>query len=127
MKYLLDTDVVIDHLRKKKILKTEMLNAGAVISIITLAELIYGVYKSDSPSESFLKLEKALKLLNLKVENINELIVSKFAKIKADLEKSGQRLEDFDLLIAATALVNNLTLVTKNLSHFKRIKNLKLG
>ena len=50
--------------------------------------------------------------------------MSKFAAIKVYLEKKGKRLEDFDLLIAVTALVNNLTLVTYNKRHFERIEGL---
>lgn len=43
------------------------------------------------------------------------------------MEKSGNRLDDFDLIIASCAMVHNLTLVTNNLAHFKRIEGLKLS
>jgi hypothetical protein len=46
--------------------------------------------------------------------------------LKATLEKSGTRLDDFDLIIAACAMAHNLTLVTNNIVHFKRIERLKL-
>jgi tRNA(fMet)-specific endonuclease VapC len=42
------------------------------------------------------------------------------------LEKSGSRLDDFDLTIASCALAHNLTLVTNNLKHFSRIEGLKI-
>lgn len=126
MKYLLDTDVVVDHLRKKKFLEIKILERTAGISIITLGELLYGACKSNNPVNSLLKLEENLRLLCLATLKLNELIILEFAKLKVGLEKSGQRLADFDLLIAATALVSDLTLVTRNKSHFKRIKNLKL-
>ena len=127
MKYLLDTNIIVDHLRKKKIIDEKELEVGAVISIITLGELLYGVYKSDDPGKTLTKLEENLSLLSLGIENLNYSITVEFSKIKADLEKSGQRIEDFDLLIAATAKVLNLTLVTRNLDHFKRIKGLKIA
>lgn len=126
MKYLLDTDVVVNHLRGKESLTEAMLNDEPAMSIITLGELLYGVYKSDNPHKSLAKLEEDLNLLNLKVENLNEATVSEFAKIKAHLEILGEKLDDFDLLIGAVAIVNNLILVTRNLRHFKRIKGLKI-
>jgi predicted nucleic acid-binding protein len=42
------------------------------------------------------------------------------------LELKGERLQDADIMIAAIALQHNLTLVTNNVNHFKRIKNLRL-
>jgi predicted nucleic acid-binding protein len=46
--------------------------------------------------------------------------------IKAQLEKAGSPLDDFDLIIASCALSNNLMLVTNNVRHFQRIEGLKL-
>lgn len=126
MKYLLDTDVLVNHLRGKESLSSEILMHGAAISIITLAELLYGVYKSDNPGQSLRKLEEDLDLLELPVENLNEVIVAEFGKIKTDLEIKGSRLEDFDLLIAACAITKGMTLVTGNVKHFQRISGLKL-
>ena len=126
MKYLLDTNIIVDHLRERKILNEYFLVSGAGISIITLGELIYGAHKSDNPQKSLQKLETSLKLLNLEIINLNFEIVSEFSRVKAGLEKQGKRIEDFDLLIAATAMVNGFKLVTGNKKHFKRIPGLKL-
>lgn len=126
MKYLLDTNIIVEHLRKKEIIQEDILKGGGGISIITLGELLYGAYKSDHPQNSLTKLSMSLNLLNLEVINIDNKIINEFAKFKTQLEKVGQRLEDFDLLIAATALVYDFILVTKNIKHFKRIKSLKL-
>ena len=49
-----------------------------------------------------------------------------FGMLKASLEKSGTRLDDFDLAIASCALAHNLTLVTNNEKHFSRIEELKI-
>jgi len=126
VKYLLDTDIIIDHFRERKILSEDFLVSGAGISIITLGELIYGAYKSDNPERSLQKLENSLKILKLEIINLSFEIVSEFSRIKAELEKLGKRLEDFDLLIAATAKVNSFILVTGNKKHFERIPGLKL-
>ncbi len=127
MKYLLDTNILVDHIRGKEVINQVFTGDEAAISIITLAELTHGAYKSDNPKNSLSKVDYTIDKLNLQVENLSKDIVNTFGEIKANLEKKGQRLEDFDLLIAATAKVNNLTLVTRNIKHFKRIAGLKLN
>ena len=47
-----------------------------------------------------------------------------FAKEKVRLKKQGTLIEDFDLLIASTAVSNRLIMVTDNVKHFKRVKNI---
>jgi len=127
VKYLLDTNILVDHIRGKEVINQVFTGDEAAISIITLAELTHGAYKSDNPKNSLSKVDYTIDKLNLQVENLSKDIVNTFGEIKANLEKKGQRLEDFDLLIAATAKVNNLTLVTRNIKHFKRIAGLKLN
>ncbi len=126
MKYLIDTDVIIDYLRAKLKLKKEFIEDGAGISVISLGELIYGAYKSTSPEHSLGVALSFIKESNLQIVDLNQEVIFNFGTLKAELEKAGVRLEDFDLLIAATALVNNLILITRNIKHFKRIKGLKL-
>jgi len=62
--------------------------------------------------------KRALAFLKESAEN--------FGMLKASLEKSGTRLDDFDLAIASCALAHNLTLVTNNLKHFSRLEGLKI-
>jgi tRNA(fMet)-specific endonuclease VapC len=49
-----------------------------------------------------------------------------YAKEKARLQKAGTSLDDFDLLIGVTSVIHELTMVTNNTNHFKRIKGIKL-
>lgn len=126
MKYLLDTNILIDHIRGKREIKIDVLEEGCAISIITLAELYYGAAKSNDPKKTFTIIRELLLDLGLQVRTLDEEIVFEFGKMKAELEVKGTRLEDFDLLIAATAKAGNLMLVTKNLKHFKRVAGLKL-
>lgn len=104
-----------------------VLENGAMISIITLGELLYGAKKADDPEISATKLEISLKILGLEVINLTKEIMIEFAITKARLEKLGTRLEDFDLLIAATAKVHSLILITNNIRHFSRIPNLQVA
>lgn len=126
MKYLIDTDVIINYLRARLRLEKRFLEEGGGISIITLGELVYGAYKSDLPQHSLAVALDFIRESGLQVVDLNQETIYNFGTIKAELEKTGKRLEDFDLLIAATAKVSNLILVTKNINHFKRIKGLQL-
>ena len=58
--------------------------------------------------------------------NIVTAHIKEKSLIYADLRTVGQLIEDADLLIAAIALVNDLTLVTHNTSHFSRVADLQL-
>lgn len=89
--------------------------------------MIYGAYKSIHPQKSLVTLKESLLILDFKIINLNEAIIAEFGRIKAELELKGERLDDFDLLIAATAIVNDLMLVTRNIKHFQRIPCLKLA
>lgn len=126
MKYLIDTDVIINYLRAKLKLKKEFLEEGAGISIITLGELVYGAYKSNLPQQSLTVTSGFIKESKLQIVDLNQEVIFNFGALKAELEKDGKRLEDFDLLIAATAKNLRLTLVTGNLKHFQKIPGLKL-
>lgn len=93
------------------------------ISEITLAELKFGVENSDRKEKN----QKALEnfLTGVKIVPIFHSI-DLYAKEKTRLRKAGTPVDDFDILIGATAVTHNLILVTNNTSHFKRIKGINL-
>lgn len=124
MKYLADTDVLIDHLRGKKKLDPTLLEKGISISIITYGELLYGAEKSANKEKAKRTVLDFIENLSIKIANLSEEIMQKYATIKTGLEKKGQKLDDFDLLIASTAMSGSLVLLTRNKKHFSRIKNL---
>jgi tRNA(fMet)-specific endonuclease VapC len=125
--FLLDTDTIIYNMKGSEAIKKNLLHHMAdtlIISVITLMELYYGAYKSEKLSSNLAKVRT--------IESTFEIIpngkesAENFAMLKASLEKSGTRLDDFDLAIASCALAHNLTLVTNNLKHFSRIEGLKI-
>ena len=127
MKYLLDTDISVFWLRGNESVHTKI-NAidpsDLAVSIITVAELHYGADCSNQPEHNH-------KIVNdfvdgLSVLNLEQTIARKFGEIKATLRQEGTLIEDFDLLIASTALNFNLILVTNNVDHFARFKKLKI-
>jgi predicted nucleic acid-binding protein len=87
-------------------------------------ELYYGAYKSQRVASNLAKiklLEEAMEVVPLGRESAHV-----FAMLKADLEKAGTPLDDFDLILAACALAHDLVLVTNNTKHFERIQGLRL-
>lgn len=124
MKYLVDSDILVDHLRGKT--KLDRKFKREAVSIITQGELLYGAYKSRDPKKGVKKVELLFKDYETNILSISHGVVERFALIKAKLEKKGNRLDDFDIVIAATAIVHSLILVTRNVRHFKRIEGLAL-
>ena len=128
MKYLIDTDWVIDHFNNvKETTKKleELAPEGMAIRIVSLAELYEGIYYSKNPVKSQQLLEEFL-VPDLKVLNIDEDVCKIFGKERGKLRKQGRIISDFDLLISATCLYYNLTLLTNNLRHYERIEGLKI-
>ena len=125
--FLLDTDTIIYALKGHQAVQMNLklhINDPMMISVISQMELYYGAYKSKKITSNIAKLKALEKVFDvLPVEMANAAI---FGRLKPDLEGKGSRLDDFDLIIATSALTHNLTLVTNNEKHFKRIEGLKL-
>lgn len=125
--YLLDTDTVIYILKGHPIVEQKLReNAHETmkVSVITLMELYYGAFKSEKVTSNLAKvktIENALEILP-----VGQEITEIFGMEKARLESYGKPLDDFDLVLGCSALAYNLTLVTNNLKHFKRIESLKI-
>ena len=125
--YLLDTDIIIYSLKGHPAVKKNLernLHAALKISIVTLMELYYGAYKSQKVTSNLGKIksiEDAVEIIPIGRESAEV-----FAMLKANLEKAGTPLDDFDLILAACALANDLVLVTNNVKHFERIEGLRL-
>jgi len=127
MAYLIDTDIIIYSLKGNVPVQKWMVanqNIPKFISVITFGELIYGAKKSKHPEKNTATANRIAELFP--IIDINKGIIEIFGEMKAKLEASGDRIDDMDLLIASTAMYMNLSLVTNNKSHFKRITDLVL-
>ena len=125
--YLLDTNIVIYCLKGHEVVNKNLLshlNDPINISVVTLMELYYGAYKSQKVESNLAKI-KTLEN-SIEVIPVGKEAVEIFGIYKAKLEPSGTPLDDFDLILAACAMTNNLVLVTNNTKHFKRIEGLKV-
>jgi len=126
MKYLLDTNICIYLFKGKYSIDKKIEKAGVkncAISEITYAELIYGAEKSERRKENLKLIEKFTNQIAI-LPIFNGIQI--FAKEKARLRKAGKIISDFDLLIGATAVANDLIMVTGNVAEFKRLKDLKI-
>lgn len=127
MAYLIDTDIIIFALRKNKSVIAkfeENKNIPISISMITYAELVFGAKRSQNEQKNMIKVNHIREIYS--IEKLSEEVMEVFADIKAKIFDKGIRIEDMDLLIAATAIYNDLTLVTNNTKHFENVPYLKL-
>jgi len=127
MKYLIDTDWVINHLRGAQRVTgklEELAASGLALSVVSLAELYEGIYRSVNPD----KAEKSLNvfLTAVTVLGLNGAVCRIFGRERARLRTEGRLIGDFDLLIAATCLHHDLILLTDNVREFERVEGIKL-
>jgi tRNA(fMet)-specific endonuclease VapC len=126
LSFLIDTDWVIDHFngvphvtRRLK----ELQPRGLGLSVVSAAKLWEGAFFSRDPKRSEETLERFLS--GVDILGLDEEICKWFGRLRGSMRKLGQTIGDFDLLIAATALRHNLTLLTNNRKHFEGIAGLK--
>ncbi len=92
-------------------------------SIISKAELYYGAFKSEFEQKNLNNIEKISE--KIPVLHFDDTAAENFGKLKAGLSIQGKLITDADIMIASIALTNNMTLVTNNHNHFRRIKELQ--
>jgi predicted nucleic acid-binding protein len=125
--YLVDTDWIIDCLHGREDAGEtliELAQDGLAVSLMTYGELYQGAYYARDPRTALRGLQAFLR--GKRLLPLNRAIVERFGVIRGDLTRRGLRIGDFDLLIAATALHHDLTLLTRNRRHFSRIAGLRL-
>lgn len=128
MKFLLDTNICIYIIKQKPIKVLQKFNAYQIgdigISSITVAELEFGVQKSQFPAKNQQALAQFL--LPLQIADFDHPAAVIYGNIRATLEKKGTPIGSLDTLIAAHALSLKTTLITNNVKEFSRVLDLKL-
>lgn len=128
MKYMLDTNICIYIIKKhpeqvlNKLITLTM--DDVCISSVTLAELMYGVQKSQHQQKNIAALEEFLSPFEIMFFDDEAAIT--YGNIRAFLEKTGIPIGSLDLMIAAHAQSLNSILVTNNTKEFSRVPNLKI-
>lgn len=124
MRYLLDTNICIYLLKDQYNVASKIESVGignCYISEITLAELYYGAANSGRKNEK-LPAVKALEELFTPLSVRSSLEI--YGEAKTDLRQKGLLIDDFDLLIGATAIANDMIMVTENIKHLSRIQGI---
>ena len=127
MSYLLDTDTCVFALRGNESVRERFDTIGPeaiAISVITLAELRYGAACSARPEANHQVVDDFAS--GVIVLGLDDEVAHTFGDFKAHLRSQGALIDDFDLLIAATAHHYRFTLITHNLDHFERIPELQV-
>ncbi|NOZ49588.1 MAG: type II toxin-antitoxin system VapC family toxin [Chloroflexi bacterium] len=128
MKYMLDTNICIYLIRHKPPTVRahfEMHAVGEIgVSSLTVAELMYGVEKSQRPAQNRETLLQFL--LPLVIVSFDHQAAVAYGRIRAVLEKAGTPIGALDMLIAAHALSLDVTLVSNNTREFTRVPGLRL-
>lgn len=126
LRYLLDTNVCIRVLRDRPPEARERFNLEAdslCISAVVLTELLHGAAKSSRPEHHRAEVERFA--ARLEVLPFDDVAADHAADIRATLERKGQRIGGYDLLIAGHARSRGLTIVTGNLVEFGRVDGLR--
>jgi tRNA(fMet)-specific endonuclease VapC len=127
MKYILDTDWIINLLagRQDAKVRIEQLDQEEIgISLVTVAEIYESAFNYINP-EAHIQTFRSF-LSNFQLLNLNLPVIEKFAEVRAHLRRRGQMISDFDILLGATAMHHNLIVLTYNKKHFERIPDLKI-
>ena len=125
LRYLLDTNICIDVIKRRPELVLDRFNENAAhlaISSITLAELLHGAEKSSQPQRTLVVVEDFCSRLD--VLDYGAKAAQHYGQIRASLEQRGTPIGVNDLHIAAHARSEGLTLVSNNLREFERVDGL---
>lgn len=128
IQYMLDTDICSYIIREKPIKVFERFETLEMdqlcISVITYAELIYGVEHSSSKKINRSIVDDFANHLN--IIEWDKSAAEHYGKIRAFLQAGGNIIGAMDMMIAAHAVSQKMTLVTNNEKHFKRIPKLNI-
>lgn len=126
MMYLLDTNTVSDYLKgNRAVLKNLKRHHRSLVAIssITKYELFYGLLKNPQAHKKY---GEQLRLLFKQAQTLifDEESALLAAEIKHDLTQKGEPIGDCDTMIAAIGLQHKAIVVTNNLKHFQRVRDL---
>jgi tRNA(fMet)-specific endonuclease VapC len=124
--FMLDTDIssyIIKRRPAALLAKFEKHGETLNVSVITVAELRFGAEKAARP-----KLTELIEayLDRLAILDWTDEVTSHYARVRAELERAGKPIGNMDLLIAAHAVSQGMTVVTNNLKHFLNVPGLKV-
>lgn len=127
IRYLVDSDWAIDYMHRREPIASrlgEFVHSGLGLSIVSLAELYEGEFRSMNPEREARLLREFLH--GVEVIPLDDVTCRIFARERSRLRASGTLIGDMDILIGATALRYDLTLLSNNRRHFDRLAGLNI-
>jgi tRNA(fMet)-specific endonuclease VapC len=124
--YLLDTDTCIDLLRG---VRAVVRNVSAIppdacaVSSVTAYELLTGALKCRSPETECRKVQALLDAVHQLT--FDTIAAERTASVRAELERRGEMIGPYDVLLAGQSLAAGLTLATSNAREFGRVRGLQ--
>ncbi len=125
--YCLDTDIIIEYFKGNASIKSHIDNldkSSLNITPLTLCELYRGAFLSQNFEKNVVAINKLLAWVN--ILDFDTFSCELYGKIYAELIRTGNIIQDSDMMIAAICKTNNKILITRNKKHFEKIKDLKL-
>lgn len=130
MKYVLDTNIVSMFMAGDTSVSERLFSLARTDVLIpqpAVAEIEYGIARLPESGRR----DRLAGLFERVLKDVSAApwtgeVSRAFGGIKADLETRGQRIEDFDIAIAAHAVALDAVLVTDNVAHMERIRGLRI-
>jgi tRNA(fMet)-specific endonuclease VapC len=128
VRYLVDTNTCIAWLKRNARVRQKWLAAGAdevVLSTIVRAELLFGARRSSRVAENLATLDELFSAMQSL--DFDDSAAAHYGTLRASLAIAGAPIGSNDMLIAASALAHDLTLVTRNEREFRRVPGLRVA
>ena len=121
---VVDTSIFIDYLRANNKAETSLRKLPNDAKVYVSPVMLYELYMGATNTQKW----KDVKILteDIPIIPFSKEVAEKSALLYQALKKKNQVIEFRDIFIAATALIYNLPVLTRNSKHFSRIKNLKV-
>ena len=125
-KYIIDTNTCIEYFKHRNGVPERMDQESRddlCVSVVTIAELLYGAVHSKSVDRHLREVRELQR--DIAVLPISD-VIDDYADIRHALTSQGINVEDFDILIGATARHYGLIVVTDNLKHFSPMPDVEV-
>lgn len=119
---VIDTSIFIDYLRAKNKAKTRLQNLPDDTVIYVSSVTLYELYMGATTPRKWVDIKKLTD--GITVLSFNQEVAEKAAIIYQELRRANELIEFRDIFIAATAIIHDLPVLSRNAKHFKRIKAL---
>jgi tRNA(fMet)-specific endonuclease VapC len=126
MSFLLDTNICSANLKDERRLFSRFVQhtGNLFVSRLNMAELYAWAYNSSNPDQRLERIKRMLELMD--VIEFDDSCALHFGQLQVTLRRSGVTIDAVDLMIAATALVHDLTMVTHNTRDFVHVPGLRV-